>query len=165
MFDGPIETLPFPAGTFDVVLAPWKLDTVVDIEAVLGEIVRVTTRTSRSRIVILQGAPDNEVVQFLNTTPSLPQVSHQGHALRLSGDYLADRAFGDISLRRIHGQYMFSEKDVSERCKAAASMLSAGSFGLEDRDELISRLDLHFQGSKHTIGNQMVMLEAKPVLN
>ncbi|KAK2875010.1 hypothetical protein FQN49_001852 [Arthroderma sp. PD_2] len=165
IFDGPVENLPFPPGNFDVVLVPWKLDHVGDMELALGEIVRVTKRAPSSRILIIQGAPDNEFVQFLNTTPALPKVSHQGGLLHSAREYLADHGFGDTSLGRIRGHYMFPEKDISARCKAAADLLAGGSPCIENLEELITSLELHFRGSEHVIGHEMVMLDAKPLSN
>jgi hypothetical protein len=160
-FDGPIESLPFESQTFDVVVAFWKLDTVPDIKAALREITRVTDPTSNSRIMIIQGAPDNELVNFCNTTPSVAKVNHQGQILQIARECLKDQGFGDITLSRIDGKYMFQEQEVSERCKSAASLIDAGSFCKENVEELNSRLQLHFLGSEHEIGGQMVLLEAK----
>ncbi|KAJ5823671.1 hypothetical protein N7447_006011 [Penicillium robsamsonii] len=165
VYDGTIDRLPFPSGTFDVVLAPWKLDIVNDLAGALREMGRVLNRGSHARIIIIQAAPDNELVQFLNKTPSLSKVNHQGSILNFATQYLAGEGFGQVSLRRIGGQYVFPEKDVSERCKAAANLLTGGSFCMESQEELISQLELHFLGSEHGIGNQMVMLEAKSFPN
>ncbi|KAM5483010.1 hypothetical protein MaudMau93_006522 [Microsporum audouinii] len=61
LFDGSAESLPFPSGKFDIVLASSVLGSVKDIEVALGEI----------------GAPNNELIRFLNTTAALTKASHK----------------------------------------------------------------------------------------
>ncbi|KAM5463723.1 hypothetical protein MferCBS49748_005857 [Microsporum ferrugineum] len=77
LFDGSAESLPFPSGKFDIVLASSVLESVKDIEVALGEIVRVARRNPSSQILIFQGAPDNELIRFLNTTPALTKAGHK----------------------------------------------------------------------------------------
>ena len=160
VFDGALERLSFPDESFDAVLVPWKLDTVDDLGASLKEIVRVTKKAPTSRVMFIQGAPANEFLQILKTTPGLSQPTHQGRLLRLAMSLLSEAGFGDVSLAQIDGKYVFLEEDVSERIQAASQLLAAGS--LDGASELFDRLELHFKGSKHCIGAQMVVLTAKP---
>jgi hypothetical protein len=164
-FDASIESLPFPSGTFHAVIAPWKLDSIVDMRKALQEIARVSKRASFPRIIIIQGAPDNEVVQFLNTTPGLLEVDHQGQCLYSTRKILADEGFEDVSIRRLRAHYHFYEKDLSGRCNAAAKLLLGKNVCMEYQEELMSRLRLHFQGSEYTMGYDLVALEARPLAN
>lgn len=159
--DGPIDRIPFPAGMFHIVLASWKLDYADDLGKALQELVRVTKRTSASKIIIIQGAPDNEVLQFLKSDFSDPP--HQGLQLRSAWDYLADHGFSDVSLQRISAHYEFPEEDRSERCKAATEFLAGNPYCQVDKEDLVDRLQLHFQGGENKIGHGMVMLVARAV--
>ena len=161
VFDGALERLSFPDESFDAVLVPWKLDTVDDLGASLKEIVRVTKKAPTSRVMFIQGAPANEFLQILKTTPGLFQPTHQGRLLRLAMSLLSEEGFGDVSLAQIDGKYVFPEEDVSERIQAASQLLARGE-SLDGASELFDRLELHFKGSKHCIGAQMVVLTAKP---
>lgn len=164
-FDASIESLPFPSGTFHTIIAPWKLDSIVDMQKALQEIARVSNRASFPRIIIIQGAPDNEMVQFLNTTPGLMKVNHQGQCLDSARETLADEGFKDVSIRRLRAHYHFPEKDLSERCNAAAKLLLGNNVCMEYQEELMSRLRLHFQGSEYAMGNDLVALEVRPLAN
>ncbi|KAM5445654.1 hypothetical protein MaudCBS49596_007300 [Microsporum audouinii] len=141
LYDGSAESLPFPSGKFDIVLASSVLESVKDIEVALGEIVRVTRRNPSSRILIFQGAPDNELIRFLNTTPALTKASHQGCLLHFAKEYLAEHEFRKANLSRIGAHYKFPEEKLSERCEAAANILAGDSLSKEDMEELISRLE------------------------
>jgi hypothetical protein len=162
LYDGFVESLPFPSGLFDVVLAPWRLDYVGDVEAAVREMVRVAKRVSQSRILIIQGAPDDEFVQLLNTTSCLSSVSHQGDLLRSAMRQLEMEGFSDLSLQRVHAHYIFPEDAIAKRCISAASVLLNGSHCLGNQEELMSRLQLLFQGSADRIGHDMVILSAFP---
>jgi hypothetical protein len=162
LYDGSIESLPFPSGLFDVVLAPLRLDYVGDVEAAVREVTRVAKRVSQSRILIIQGAPDNEFVQLLNTTSRLSSVSHQGKLLRFAMRQSEMEGFGDLSLQRVHTHYSFPENAIAKRCISAASVLLNGSHCLGNQEELMSRLQLHFQGSADRTGHGMVILSASP---
>lgn len=159
--DGPIDRIPFPAGMFHVSLASWKLDYADDLGKALQELVRVTKRSSGSKIIIIQGAPDNEVLQFLKSENSDPP--HQGLQLRSAWNYLAGHGFSDVSLQRIDAHYEFPEEDSSERCKAATEFLAGNPYCQLDKEDLVERLQLHFQGDEHKIGHGMVMLVATAV--
>ncbi|BCR91342.1 uncharacterized protein ACHE_70185A [Aspergillus chevalieri] len=159
--DGPIDRLPFPSGMFHVVLASWKLDYADDISKALQELIRVTKRKAGSKIVIIQGAPDNEVLQFLKSDFGDPP--HQGLQLRSAWDRLAEHGFSDLSLQRIHAHYEFPEEDRSERCKAATEFLAGNPYCQVDKEDLVDRLQLHFQGDENKIDYGMVMLVASAV--
>ncbi|PKX94927.1 S-adenosyl-L-methionine-dependent methyltransferase [Aspergillus novofumigatus IBT 16806] len=166
-FDGPLDKLPFTDGSFDVVFAPWKLDYAIELERTLAEIVRVANK-SQSQIILIQGAPGNEVVKHLNTVARSLPIEHQGYLLRCAVQHLEMAGFGDISLRRIDARYYFPEQDLTGRCSVAAEVL-AGIWHKAHpqynviKEALISNLQLHFQGRTHWVGHEMVALVASRV--
>lgn len=136
-FDGPLDCLSFPSDAFDVALVLWKLDNVKDIDASLKEVARVVKKDSAGQILVIQGAPDNEFVQFINNTPPLPTINHQGRVLADAMDILARVGFADNNLTRINGSYIFPEESIAKRCKSAAKLLIAGN--LVDEEVTSSR--------------------------
>lgn len=156
-FDGPTESLPFESDTFDVVFMLWKLEYIVDVKTAIQETVRVSRRAFDAKIITIQGAPDSELSRFLNTTPSLSPIAHQGRLLASSIEHLRAEGFSDNELTRIDTHYSFLETDIEERCNEASSLLSRFSASDCNRDELIPRLKLHFEGSRHAIGHGMVV--------
>ncbi|KAE8394876.1 hypothetical protein BDV23DRAFT_179263 [Aspergillus alliaceus] len=124
-FDGPVEDLPFSTGSFDAVLSAWKLDSASSLEKPVGELVRVADTSSRqAQVVLLQGAPDSEVLKLLRGVAPAPFLNHQGSLLHSASNILADHSFGNLSFRRIHAHFEFLEQDRSERCKKAAEVLA-----------------------------------------
>ncbi|EFR00157.1 methyltransferase [Nannizzia gypsea CBS 118893] len=164
-FDGSIEKLPFSAEQFDVVLVSWKLESAVDMEGALAEILRVTRTNPSSRIMIIQGAPDNEFIRFLNTTSWLPSARHQGRLLHFAKEYMAGHGFGKATVSHIRAHYAFPDEDISTKCKAAVDLLAGDASSIGDREGLISRLELHFRGTEHAIGHNMVMLDMNLTAN
>jgi ubiquinone/menaquinone biosynthesis C-methylase UbiE len=166
VFSGPTESLPFSVETFNAVLAPWRFDSTAGLDKAIQEIVRVTNRRD-SQIMILQGAPGNEAVMHLNAVARSHRISHQGYILKIAAQRLEKHGFGDISLRRIRAHYEFPEKDLATRCTVAAELLADIWHKKHPHYELIkktlaSRLRLHFQGHANSVGNEMVLLVAKP---
>ncbi|EGE02234.1 hypothetical protein TEQG_01275 [Trichophyton equinum CBS 127.97] len=164
IFDGTLEKLPFSAEQFDVVLVSWQLEFAVDMEAALGEILRVTRKTMSSRILFIQGAPDNEFIRFLNTTSGLPNVRHQGYLLHFAKEYAARHGFGKATVSHIKAHYAFPDQDISKRCRAAVNLLGGNTASMVDK-ELFPRLELHFRGSQHAIGHNMAMLDMRLTAN
>ncbi|DAA72598.1 TPA_exp: Uncharacterized protein A8136_6401 [Trichophyton benhamiae CBS 112371] len=101
MFDGTIEKLPFSTEQFDIVLVSWQLEFAAGMEAALGKILRVTRKNNSSRILVIQGAPDNELIRFLNTTSGLPNVQHQGFLLHFAKEYFARHGFVKATMSHI----------------------------------------------------------------
>ncbi|KAB8232622.1 uncharacterized protein BDW43DRAFT_312006 [Aspergillus alliaceus] len=100
-FDGPVEDLPFSTGSFDAVLSAWKLDSASSLEKPVGELVRVVDTSSRqAQVVLLQGAPDSEVLKLLRGIAPAPFLNHQGSLLHSASNILADHSFGNLSFRR-----------------------------------------------------------------
>ncbi|KAB8274917.1 S-adenosyl-L-methionine-dependent methyltransferase [Aspergillus minisclerotigenes] len=165
-WNGPLDDLPFKSGQFDWILAAWSLNQPQQVSTTVTELVRVANQSSHAAILLTQGAPDNEAIQFLNSTSTVPMFAHQGSLLRAARDELTKQGF-EVSLQRIHAHFEFPEEDVSERCNHASEILA--QFGQADgldragmQEELASRLHLHFQTSAHSVGHEMVILRAIP---
>jgi SAM-dependent methyltransferase len=170
---GSAESIPYPDSHFDAVVAMWVMQYVEDLEKSLHEIVRVTDRSAKnSRIVIVQGAPENEIVELQNTacapvSASNPLPNHQGYLLHKAVQVFTECGFEDITFHRVDAYCEFLEEDVSVRCEKAADVV-AGLWCLNDeryedmKQALIPKLRSHFENRPHAIGDQVAVLVAKP---
>lgn len=173
---GTAENIPFPDGTFDAVVAMWVLHYVDDLEKSLQEMVRVADRSApNARLVIVQGAPDNEVIDLMNSvcapiSAENRRPNHQGFLLRAAAEVFTKYGFGDVSLHRVEALCEFRNESLEERCKQAAEVV-AGLWCLDDtnfdqmKQALIPRIRFHFLDRQYAIGDQCVVLVAKPLPN
>ncbi len=112
---GIAENLPFEDNKFDAAVTLWILHYVDDLEQSLAEMARVVDPNAPNvRIVIVQGAPDNEVVNLINKAalPSprnpccraiLPSTTRGSCSLRQSGslpgaDSMTSRSRGSMRI-------------------------------------------------------------------
>lgn len=170
---GTAESIPFADSSFDAVVAMWVLHYVDDLEKSLREMARVADQSApNARLVVVQGAPDNEIIHLMNTV--CPPISatngrpnHQGYLLRTAAEVFAQCGFGDISLHRVDAFCEFREEDLEDRCDKAAEVV-AGLWCLDDanfiqmKQALIPRLRFHFLDRQYAVGDQAVVLVAKP---
>ncbi|KAK2766145.1 hypothetical protein FQN54_007661 [Arachnomyces sp. PD_36] len=182
----PNGDIPFPSYNFDAVVATWALGSVDDQEKFLKEVVRVTDISSPdSRIVILQGAPDNEITRYLNSIPApatgngdigkaiTSPIAHQGSLLNTAMQTLPEGGFGNVSVHRVHGHVEFPESDPLERRTVAANLVaglrgSLNGIGCDyeqTMETLAHSFERHFEDSPHAVGFEMAMLVAKRTLN
>jgi SAM-dependent methyltransferase len=173
---GSAEEIPFSDRTFDAAVAMWILHYVDDLDKSLREIARVVDPSSPdSRIVIVQGAPDNELVNLLNDVcaPLSAQntaIDHQGYLLNAAAKVFAEYGFGDVEVFRVNAYCAFPEEDLTERCQKAAEVL-AGFWFRDDsnfvqmKEALIPHLKLHFRDRPYAINDEVAVLVAKPLPN
>ncbi|KAG2414616.1 hypothetical protein HFD88_003807 [Aspergillus terreus] len=173
---GSAEEIPFRDRTFDAAVAMWILHYVDDLDKSLREVARVVDPSRpNSRIVIVQGAPDNEVVNLLNDicAPLSAQntaIDHQGYLLNAAAAVFAEYGFNDVKVFRVNAYCAFPEKDVTERCQKAAEVL-AGFWFRDDpnfvqmKEALIPHLKLHFKDRPYAINDEVAVLVAKPLPN
>ncbi|KAF4170029.1 hypothetical protein CNMCM6936_005174 [Aspergillus lentulus] len=172
---GSAENIPFPDGNFDAVVAMWVMHYVDDLEASLQEMARVADiNNPNARLIVVQGAPDNQVVNLLNDVcvPLSRENTrdHQGYLLYTAAKVFSERGFGQIETFRVNAFCAFPEKDMMERCTKAAEVL-VGLWFKEDpnyakmTEALIPHLELHFRDREHAIGNEAVILMARPFLS
>ncbi|GFF94995.1 demethylmenaquinone methyltransferase [Aspergillus udagawae] len=173
---GSAEKIPFCDRTFDAAVAMWVLHYVDDLDKSLREIARVVDPSSpNSRIVIVQGAPDNELVNLLNDVcaPLSAQntaIDHQGYLLSAAATVFAEYGFGDVEVFRVNAYCAFPEEDLTERCQKAAEVLAAFWFRddsnfVQMKEALIPHLKLHFRDRPYAINDEVAVLVAKPLPN
>jgi SAM-dependent methyltransferase len=168
---GRAERLPFPDDSFDAVLSTWVLPYVDDLPAAVGEMARVCDATRpEAKIVLIGGAPDNELVALLNEV-CVPIASeprdHQGFVLSTAAAVLAGQGFGRFSLFRTEAAVHFPEPSPDERARAAAEVLVAFWYDGHPKADhmraaLVPALLRHFARRPHAIGDQGVVLVARP---
>ncbi|SDY98668.1 Methyltransferase domain-containing protein [Amycolatopsis xylanica] len=168
---GRAESLPFTDGTFDAVIATWILPYVDDLERAVREMARVCDpRHPAAKIVLIGGAPDNELVSILNQA-CVPLAGephdHQGHLLAVAAGILAGEGFGDFTLYRTEASLRFPEPDPEARVHAAAETLVNFWFeghpaGAELRRAVKPVIRRHFERRPHAIGDQGTVLVARP---
>lgn len=170
---GSAENIPYADGFFDAVAAMWVLHYVDDLDKSLRELVRVTNSESPyARIVIVQGTPDNEIIDLMNSvcapiSASNKHPNHQGYLLHKAAEVFSELGFSDISFHRVEAYCQFLEEDLSMRCEKAAEVV-AGLWCLEDekfedmKAALIPRIKFNFQDRPHAIGDQVAILVARP---
>ncbi|MEV6237954.1 class I SAM-dependent methyltransferase [Lentzea sp. NPDC051838] len=168
---GSAEHLPFDDGTFDVVLANWILPYVTDLEGALHEIARVVDLTHpEAKVVIIGGAPDNELVSLLNET-CVPIAEEppddQGYLLSVAEEVLKSNGFSRFTAHRTEAALHFPEAGLDERVRAAAQILV--NFWYEDHPaahEMLTAVEpalrRHFSRRPHAVGDQGVVLVARP---
>ncbi|KAI9926166.1 hypothetical protein ASPWEDRAFT_115782 [Aspergillus wentii DTO 134E9] len=171
---GTAENIPFPDSTFDAVVAMWVLHYVDDLEKSLHEMARVADRSApNARLVVVQGAPDNEIIHLMNTV--CPPISatngrpnHQGYLLSTAAEIFTKCGFEDVSVHRVDAFCEFRDEDLEERCDKAAEVV-AGLWCLDDakfddmKQALVPRLRFHFLDRQYAVGDQAVVLVAKPL--
>lgn len=175
---GTAEKLPFSDDTFEVAVALWILHYVDDLEQPLSEMAHVVNPAApNARIVIVQGAPHNEVVNLINKAcasiaeesmlPGSSAIDHQGFLLNAAAKVFARHGFGDISVARVDAHCNFAEDDLSVRCSKAADVLT--NFWYKDhprnndmKDAFQPILKEHFASRQLEVGDQAVILIAKP---
>jgi ubiquinone/menaquinone biosynthesis C-methylase UbiE len=168
------NNLPYPDAQFDAVIASMILDHVDDLRGFLLDAVRVIDKTSsNARVILLQGAPYNEVQKLINTvcTPLSGKdagPAHQGLLLHSSRKILAELGFGRTSLHPLSASYSFDENSPSDRSNEIAEMLYNVWFPGEKKHEQMKReLTFPIENLLHDhpgfLQNELVILEA--VLN
>ncbi|KAL3493984.1 S-adenosyl-L-methionine-dependent methyltransferase [Aspergillus germanicus] len=163
----------YPDSSFETVLGTWILDHVSGVTQTVQDIVRITDRSAaQPRIILLQGAPWNEVLRFRNAicTPLAGRSqasSHQGYLLDAAIKTLSRHGFDRATSREVSVACSFLEEDFEERCNRAAQIL-ADLWHSDDpkkgemRSALVPQLRMHFRSKLHEIGFDMVLLVAEP---
>ncbi|MEU6208396.1 methyltransferase domain-containing protein [Streptomyces sp. NPDC047023] len=168
---GRAEDLPFPDGGFDAAIATWVLHYCDDPDAAVAELARTVDRAHpEAKVVLVQGAPDNELIALWNTTcaPLLGErEDHQGHLLASAARILAEHGFTDVSFTRARVDVVFPEAGPEARAEAAARVLAefwnTGHPRLADlRSALLPRLRAHFASGTDRFNDDAVMLVARP---
>ena len=79
--EGRIEALPLPDHAYDAALATWVLQYTDDPMRAVAELARV----ARRRVVIVQGAPSNELIDIYNIEATIAGALRAHHGYLLAG--------------------------------------------------------------------------------
>ncbi len=79
--EGRIEALPLADRSYDAALATWVLQYTDDPMRAVAELARV----ARRRVVIVQGSPDNELIEVWNVEAAIAGIPHAHHGFLLAG--------------------------------------------------------------------------------
>ncbi|EAW16829.1 uncharacterized protein NFIA_001780 [Aspergillus fischeri NRRL 181] len=165
------NNLPYADAQFDCVVATMILDYIDDLRGFLLEVVRVVDKSSsNARVILIQGAPYNEVQRLVNTvcTPLSGKnmgPAHQGMLLYSAMKILADIGFGRTSFHPLSTSYSFDENSPSDRSNELAEMLCDVWFPGEEKHEqmkqqLISPIENLLRDHPGFLQNELVILEA-----
>lgn len=127
-----------------------------------------------ARIVLVQGAPDNEVSKLVNTicaplSESKTGIAHQSSVLQSAMSILSMLGFGDLSLHRLSTSYRYNQSGKPDCGQAAEDV--AGLWYSEDKnypqmkEALIPELELLFDEHSGRLRNELVVLVARPLKN
>ncbi|PQE18992.1 Methyltransferase type 11 protein [Rutstroemia sp. NJR-2017a WRK4] len=175
---GTAEAIPYSDRKFDAVVAMWILHYVDDLEKSLTEMVRVVDPAApNARIIIVQGAPDNDCINLMNEAcgpiaardTDAPTIDHQGFLLAKACEVFTAHRFGDISLERVNAYCSFPDEDLSIRVSCAASILANLWYRSHPRLEEMKKafvpvLEKFFADKPFQIGDYGVILVAKPTV-
>ncbi|PHH61951.1 hypothetical protein CDD81_7700 [Ophiocordyceps australis] len=163
------------ARAVDAVIAVWILQYVDDVEKTLTEMTRVIDRSApNARIVLIQGAPDHEVLRLVNRAclpladaAPPPPIHHQGQLLATAARVLSARGFGSITLERVDPHCSFQEDKLETRCAEAAAVLTNMWYKEHPQADKIKQTMLpllreHFADRPFEIGTQSVIMVAQP---
>ncbi|MCJ0871200.1 methyltransferase domain-containing protein [Streptomyces sp. AP-93] len=167
---GRAEALPLPDDSFDAVVATWVLHYTEDPDAAVSEMLRVLDLSHpAAKVVLIQGAPDNEMVRLLNTHCTAiagEQPDHQGYLLTRAARLLAEAGLDDISFRRVGARLALDGPTPQDSAGAAAGLLAdfwhTGHPRNPDmREALGAELAPAFASGPHTVQDDAVLLIAR----
>ncbi|GGP86455.1 methyltransferase domain-containing protein [Streptomyces melanogenes] len=168
---GHAERLPLPDAHFDAAVATWVLHYTDDPAAAVAEMARTVDRTHpEAKVVLVQGAPDNELIELWNRTCAHligEPLDHQGYLLDLAARVLAEHGFDDIAFTRARVDVVFPEEGPEAKAAAAAEVLAdfwnTGHPRLGQlRQALLPALREHFAHGTDRFNDDAVMLTARP---
>ncbi|EGD91923.1 hypothetical protein H112_00527 [Trichophyton rubrum D6] len=161
------DLFPFSAqevsNKFDSIVLSRVLDGLEDINTPLQKAMKAT-----SKIVVIQAAPDNDLLKQANLSSNKAPM-HHGLILHRAAEILKTNGFGSLELIHISDSACrFSEEDLSARSKVAAVLIADMFYSYEAdlqsiKDALVPRMEALFKETPHDVGNQSVMLVARPV--
>ena len=192
---GKAESIPYKDGEFDAVVACWILHYVTDLEKSLTEVSTtlvygqyctnaknskmarvVDPKAPNARIVIVQGSPDNEVVNLINRAcaPIAERSGMKGSAYDHQGYLLAEcvrvftrHGFGKITLKRSNAWVNFESEPLEKRIEEAADVLTGFWYSGHPQQEAMKKafapvLQEQFADRDYEVGDQSVILIAQP---
>ncbi|WP_405163201.1 methyltransferase domain-containing protein [Nocardia sp. NBC_01499] len=159
---GRAEQLPYADASFDGVVATWMLHYADDPVLAVSEMARVCDiNHPKARIVLVQGAPDNEVIGLLNRICAPiagERPDHQGFLLAEAGRVLAARGFTELSFYPLTVNVQFPEGDPEVTARVIAGLWYQGH---PREAEMRAALAEHLAGVT-SLSDSGVMLVARP---
>ncbi|MDH6133396.1 SAM-dependent methyltransferase [Kitasatospora sp. MAA4] len=168
---GCAEQLPLADASVDAAVATWMLHYADDPQAAVAELARVVDPAHpEAKVVLVQGSPDNELIDLWNRVCAPltgEQPDHQGQLLTLAARTLAEHGFQDIALHPVAVRVAFPEPGPHAKAEAAADALADfWHTGHAQRDQLraalLAPLAEHFATGADSISDNGVMLVARP---
>ncbi|WP_063991999.1 methyltransferase domain-containing protein [Streptomyces sp. Root66D1] len=168
---GCAEQLPVREGAFDAAVATWVLHYTDDPDAAVAEIARAVDPTHpEAKIILVQGAPDNQLIALWNRTCAAltdEPHDHQGALLTRAAHGLARHGFTDIAFTRARVDVVFPEESSEAKAQAAAQVLAefwnTGHPRLSElRQALLPALRTHFATGTDRFNDDAVLLTARP---
>ncbi|MFI6156269.1 class I SAM-dependent methyltransferase [Kitasatospora sp. NPDC051170] len=165
------EELPLGDGEFDAAVGAWLLHYTDDPDMAVTEMARtVDASHPEAKVVLVQGAPDNELIALWNRAcaPLLGEPEdHQGYLLGRAVHLLAEHGFAEVSSTRARVDVVFPEEGAEAKARAAAEALAGywnpGHPRLAAlREALLPPLREHFATGTDRIGDDAVVLVARP---
>jgi SAM-dependent methyltransferase len=112
-----VQDLPFPDGSFDVVVAAWMLYHVPDLDAALAELARVLRPDGRVVAATNSVTHLLELRELVGSGPSTISFSRE------TGEELLGRRFGRVRRIDVDGHLEFPDRDgVEDYVRASISM-------------------------------------------
>ncbi len=126
------EALPVADGQFDAVMATWVLQYTADPFVAVAEMARACSDTTGARVLIVQAAPGNQMVDVYNAEARVAGLPRAHHGWLLAGaiDVLEMRGF-TITLAGVRSAVRFPDSDAA----AATSLLQRLHFAGHPRSE------------------------------
>ncbi len=126
------EALPVADGAFDAVMSTWVLQYTHDPFVAVAEMARACIDRPGGRVVLVQAAPGNQMVDIYNAEAKVAGLPRAHHGWLLAGaiDILEMRGFS-IALAGVRSSVQFPEGDPA----AAASLLQRLHFAGHPRAE------------------------------
>ncbi|WP_405528483.1 methyltransferase domain-containing protein [Streptomyces canus] len=168
---GCAEQLPVADASMDAAVATWILHYTDGPEAAVTEMARAVDPTNpEAKVILVQGAPDNQLIALWNRicAPLLGETpDHQGHLLMRAAEILAQRGFDDIAFTRARVDVVFPEDGTEAKAQAAATVLAdfwnTGHPCLAQLHQaLLPALREHFASGTDRFDDDAVMLLARP---
>jgi SAM-dependent methyltransferase len=122
-----VQALPFPNGTFDVVVAAWVLFHVPNLDTALTEIARVLEPGGRLVAATNRGAHLAEVLALAGLAGWEMLFSGE------NGESILQRHFVSVESTRIDGTVTFPDIDAVRAYYASSELLAAYAEALPDR--------------------------------
>ena len=157
------EALPVADGAFDAVMATWVLQYTHDPYVAVAEMARACADRPGGRVVLVQAAPGNQLVEIYNAEAAIAGLPRAHHGWLLAGaiDVLEMRGFA-ITLAGIRSSVRFPENDPA----AAASLFQRLHFAGHPRTDAMSaettrRIAQMFAVTPGEVSDDGVMLIAR----